>query len=407
MNSKTPFEDEVLARALRGQVDGLTEAPFTVDDIAGRAGRIRRNRRAAAAAGLAAAVAAIALPASLMSGGVLDRSDAPDAATQVPSPTQAADLGPVAETLDFSISGLETGAAPGVGWVEEGVAYLPDGTDVVLPSSRGETVRSAAALDDNLVLGTWDDQGNVTVVVTNRDGEILSSDPATGSPVLSEDGTVAAYARPDGTPVLLTNGGLDLRELPTVPAESPMVVAVSGSAPCDGTCTVWVNDVGRDPAAFRVDTTGVTDVTTTTRVNAVHGDRYVGNVSIRDDLFPVDGVWSGSGAEPDWSADSLTGFSPDGRWVVGQFAEGLGASELRILDASTGKPQVTWLRGKPEGATALGDPVWEDDTHLLQVLTQGRDVAIVRFGLDGSMELTGVRQTVDDPTLSTLSLMAG
>ena len=117
--------------------------------------------------------------------------------------------------------------------------------------------------------------------------------------------------------------------------------------------------------------------------------------------------WTGGGAEPDWSADSLAGFSPDGRWVVSQFAEGLGASELVILDAETGEPLVTWRRTTPEGATALGDPVWEDETHVLQVLTQGRDVAIARFGLDGSMELTGVRQTVDDPTLSTLTLMGG
>ncbi|MEZ5091401.1 MAG: hypothetical protein R2740_01385 [Nocardioides sp.] len=50
MNSTTPPEDEVLARALRGQVDGMTEAPFTVGDIAGRAGRIQRRRRVAVVA---------------------------------------------------------------------------------------------------------------------------------------------------------------------------------------------------------------------------------------------------------------------------------------------------------------------------------------------------------------------
>ncbi|MEZ5091400.1 hypothetical protein [Nocardioides sp.] len=91
--------------------------------------------------------------------------------------------------------------------------------------------------------------------------------------------------------------------------------------------------------------------------------------------------------------------------MVGQFSDGLGPTELQVLDAETGQPQVVWQRRAAEGASALGPVVWEDDTHLLQVLAQGRDVEIVRFGLDGSMELTGVSQRINDPTLSTLSLM--
>ncbi len=404
MNSMTPHEDEVLARALRGQVDGLTEAPLTVDDIAGKARRIRRNRRIAGVVG-GVAVAAMALPAGLMSGSVLDRSDAPPVLTQGPSPTQAAEptpspaLEPVPGELAFSIADLPTGEPPQVGWLEDGVAYLSDGSDIVLPSLEGSQARSVTELDANLLLGAWDDQGDVEVVVVTRDGEILSADPATGSPVLSDDGTVAAYTRPDGTPVLLTGDGLEVTELPAAPAETPTISAVVGSAPCADDCTVWLTDVGREVATFRVDAAGATEVTTVSRVRAVQGDRYLGNISIRDGLFTF------GSDEPEWTAEALVGFSPDGRWVVSQFAEGLGSSELLILDAETGEPQVTWRRTTAEGATGLGWPVWEDDTHLLQVLTQGRDVAIVRFGLDGSAELTGVRQTVDDPIDATLSLL--
>lgn len=410
MNSMTPHEDEVLARALRGQVDGLTEAPLTVDDIAGKARRIRRNRRIAGVVG-GVAVAAMALPAGLMSGSVLDRSDAPPVLTQGPSPTQAVEptpspaLEPVPGELAFSIADLPTGEPPQVGWLEDGVAYLSDGSDIVLPPLDGRDARTVTELGANLLLGAWDDQGDVEVVVVTRDGEILSADPAAGSPVLSDDGTVAAYTRPDGTPVLLTGDGLEVTELPAAPAETPTISAVVGSAPCADDCTVWVTDVGRKLATFRVDADGATEVTTVSRVRAVQGDRYLGNISIRDDLFPVDGLFTFGSDEPEWTAEALVGFSPDGRWVVSQFAEGLGSSELLILDAETGEPQVTWRRTTAEGATGLGWPVWEDDTHLLQVLTQGRDVAIVRFGLDGSAELTGVRQTVDDPIDATLSLL--
>lgn len=407
MNSMTPHEDDVLARALRGQVDGMTEAPLTFDDIAGRAGVIRRRRRVAVASGVVAAVAAVVIPTAVLSGGTLNRSEELPPATSVPSAI-ASTLQPVPDALELSISGLTTGAAPRAGWVEGDTAHLADGSAVTLPTlASGATISSLAELDDNLVLGTRDDRGNAGIVVATRGGGIVTTDRSTGRPVLSADSTVAAYVRPDGTPVLLTDGGQATQELPSVTAGTPYLVAVSGSAPCDGGCTVWVNDVGRKTAAYRVDADGVSTVTTTTRVNAVSGDRYLGNVSLRDDLFPVDGVWTGDAAAPGWTADSLIGFSPDGRWVVGQFFEGLGGGDLVIYDAETGQPQVQWGRTQAVDATALAPPVWEDETHLVQLLTQGRDVVIARYGLDGSLELTGVGQQVSDPTLGTLFLAEG
>jgi hypothetical protein len=407
----TPLEDEVLARALRGQVDGLTEAPFTVGDVAGRARRIRRSRRIAGVVG-GVAVAAMALPAGLMSGSMFDRSDAPPVLTQGPSPTQeaeptdSAELTPVPEELDLSITGLPTGEPPQVGWFEDdGVVYLSDGSNLVLPSLEdphaGTTVTELGA---NLVLGISDNEhADREVVVVTRDGEILSSDPADGSPVLSEDGSAAAYVRPGGTPVVLTNGGLDSQTLERTPAKTPVIVALTGSS-CPTDCTVWVDDVTGRPSSYRVDSTGVSEVRTTTLVGAAHGDRYLGRLSLRD-TYTVDGLWTGDATEPDWQAENLVGFSSDGQWVVSQLSDGLGGVDLLILDAETGEPQVAWRKTTAQGATALGEPVWEDGTHLLQVLSQGRDVVIARFGLDGSLELTGVRQRVNDPMEATLSLV--
>ncbi len=89
MNSMTPHEDDVLARALRGQVDGMTEAPLTFDDVTGRAGVIRRRRRLAVATGVVAAVAAVVIPTAVLSGGDLNRSDEPPPGTSAPSASPA------------------------------------------------------------------------------------------------------------------------------------------------------------------------------------------------------------------------------------------------------------------------------------------------------------------------------
>ena len=82
-------------------------------------------------------------------------------------------------------------------------------------------------------------------------------------------------------------------------------------------------------------------------------------------------------------------------------ADNVYAYECTLEDAAKATGEA-WVIG-----AALGPVVWEDDTHLLQVLAQGRDVEIVRFGLDGSMELTGVGEQVKDPTLRTVSLIGG
>lgn len=400
MNIQNSHEDDLLARVLHGRVDGMSQAPLSFDDIAAKAHTIRRRRRVVAAGAVAAAVAAIAIPAAVLSGGGgTSRSEPP----VVDNP-----LRPVPGVLELSTAGLPIGDAPRVAWVDGGTIHLPASGTVPVPGVLdGLTVSSLALLGDHLVLGSRDDEGNAAVTVTTRGGDVVTQDQASGDPTLSADGTIAAYVRPDGTPVLLTGGDPVGQELPRVPVETPLMVAVSGSAPCERTCTVWVNDGGRTATAWRVDSAGATRITTTGRVNAVRGDRYIGILGLREDLFPIDGVFTGGASEPDWQAEALKAFSPDGLWVIRQFSEGLGASELAVLDAETGEPQVQWQRTAAEGATALGDPVWEDETHLVQLLTQGREVVIARFGLDGTFELTGVSQQVDDPTLSTLFLAAG
>ena len=76
MNSTNDDEGRRLRDALHGQVDSMTEAPLSLDDVSARAHRIRRNRMVTAGVGIAAAVAII-VPAGLMAGGAFQRSEDP------------------------------------------------------------------------------------------------------------------------------------------------------------------------------------------------------------------------------------------------------------------------------------------------------------------------------------------
>ncbi len=89
-------------------------------------------------------------------------------------------------------------------------------------------------------------------------------------------------------------------------------------------------------------------------------------------------------------------FSRDGRYVIGtDTGDGAGPRDLAVLDAHGGDVLVEFEQPR-DGRLTLGDPVWEDDEHVLATVTDGLDSKVVRFGLDGSMEVASGTVQVDD-----------
>ena len=83
-------------------------------------------------------------------------------------------------------------------------------------------------------------------------------------------------------------------------------------------------------------------------------------------------------------------FSPDGKHLLGteSYYDGEGNSELVILDAGSGKV-VLDLRVAGFGTEKQGvirQMMWEDDSHVLALVREGNEFAVVRIGLDGERE---------------------
>lgn len=397
MNSMTPHEDEVLARALRGQVDGLTEAPLTVDDIAGKARRIRRNRRIAGVVG-GVAVAAMALPAGLMSGSVLDRSDAPPVLTQGPSPTQAVEPtdttepSPLPASRPLDVSDLETGAPPALAYAtvpadgSEGTLHTRDGREVQLPGS----VSHFAPLDWTTLVQVWDATANEELLYLMADnGDLVEPWPLDGGFAVSAGGNVAAWTDPDGeVHVTMSSGEGGVRALATVPGAPFRTAGVLGEDCREGStdCTVIVVSLARQARTYAVTAEGVAEVTSV-RGATTGSDELVGGVVSTSDTGTCSRLLRDL-TEQLWRTcdHRLTDFAPDGAHLIGlpAYADGLGPTELAILDATDGSPVQSWIGTR--GSATYFDEVWEDDAHVLVVTYQRGEWAVVRLGLDGSME---------------------
>jgi hypothetical protein len=189
--SNDHWESE-MGRELGERARSLDDAPFSLDQVKGRAARIKRNRRLAAA-GTVLAVAAVSVPVSVLAGqGLTGRTDG-----DVPPASQSSD------PTGITTTATEQGGS-GVG-----VDYLEDRTWV---RSEGEPVRlgsaySGGVLLDDLLVGVRndDDTGVKTLEVVDTDGEVVETvRGVAAAPVGNDEGTALAYLTTEGDLVVRT-----------------------------------------------------------------------------------------------------------------------------------------------------------------------------------------------------------
>jgi hypothetical protein len=400
MNSITPHEDDVLARALRGQVDGMTQAPLTFEAITGRAGIIRRRRRAAVAGGVAAAVAAIAIPTAILSGGGLARSDEPQIATNsptdsptesvtpTPAPTATESAPPVNALTPFDLAGIPTGAGPALAYVDGRTLHRAGGSTVRLPAPVWSLARAG---DRYLALAATGTDAYSPVLLIGSDGAVADTGDATRSLAGSSSGLTAAYATADGEIRTFWSEG-DLTLSSPQDTSSPVVRAVIGEGSCAetaGGCQVFylgargvrmIDSQGTDaPIAGKTKELSAATSTSGRWVAAVERSASDSG-SCWDVVDPDSTVWG--------SCDlAVSGFSPDAAYAVASdsYFDGFGPSDLAIVDASDGTVLVHLGATEQSQVTAF-DPVWEDSEHVLTVVYHAGEWSVVRVGVDGSLE---------------------
>ena len=83
---------------------------------------------------------------------------------------------------------------------------------------------------------------------------------------------------------------------------------------------------------------------------------------------------------------TLEDLSPDGSLVIGYPDEGIPSyRRLTVLDARSGDKVVEFDGGS---LGTVVESAWEDDGHVLAVVQQDNRQAILRLGLDGTVERT-------------------
>ena len=376
----TPQHDQ-LTRALAREAEqfhGRGGTELEIGQVLARAGEIRRGRRMRASLLMAACVLAIVAPVGIVA---LDH----DTSRREPTPArQVQDRSPV------RLAGLEHGDQPHTGYAEAGQFNLSSGSFGI--ARKGQTVAAVAQVGSSVLVATRDDQGELTAhVVDDQGGTDGTTWPMQGSFATSPDGQVAAFVQPDGTPILVR--AHDRRTLSPVRGKGAFTAAaISGldcTAPNPGGCTVWIDVDGQAPTVWRAYASGTTqqlDTDLRSVVDVADGGRAAGVVSVSDG-----GSCSKVGVLGDadlWQTCDrrLISFSPDGRHVLASaaYADGMGDTQLAVLDAATGKPTLDLQAADGDVITQM---VWEDDSHVLAVVFEGGRWGVVRIGLDGRREL--------------------
>jgi hypothetical protein len=386
-----------LTRRLEREADQFARRGGTTLDLSqvlDRAGEIRRGRRMRATMVMAACVLAIAVPTVLVA---VNRDT-----THEPTPAPA----PKVDTSPITLTDLKTGAQPKGGWFQGEIWHGPDGRESQWTQA---TVTGVATVGDALLVSTSDPEGQRANLVPSASDEAqpVKTWPMEGGFAVSAGGKVGAFVKPDGTPVVVQDGGRTTYTMPKIPRGSGFsAVAVTGEdckeTATNGGCTVWVNSSGVKPGSWVSTSHGFADRASTRllRVADVVVGRYVaGTTQVTDDgscseVEPTDSE------TPLWTTceHRFLSFSPDGTHLVASaaYGDGFGDTELSVLDSETGG-SVLDLRATDRAA--ITQMVWEDDGHLLATVFEQNRWAVLRIGLDGHREYAVPPIAGDDSSL--------
>jgi hypothetical protein len=370
-----------LGRQLHDLVDHRHDAPLALGDVRGRAGRIRRNRRLAVTAGVAAALAVI-VPTAFLAGGGLSRSQEPDP-VRPPGEERAA------VHTRLTLDGVPRGDAPGIEYFTANGVVLPDeglaeqelSWQALIPSEAdGGWLAYGPAKDDvRYLTEEFDEQGGSSAgaeVVTNADRSYAAwtaSEPGAQTLLLhstTESGAGTSWpfdASPPVEPVGVLGDDRVLFET-TNQRTGEVTVQIAES---DGSISAFA-DVA-DAVAVSAD--GLVSVLTRSNPD---GSACFGIVDTTADPTAV--AW-------ETCDHSLGAFSPDGRYVLAgpAYRSGAGDLTLAVLDARTHREVATFDQPR-NGQVTIGQKAWESDDSALAFVSDGPKQALLRFGVDGTLE---------------------
>lgn len=313
------------------------------------------------------------------------------------APLTLALLGPSAQAQEqqapkktiFDVSDLETGAPPALVWTET------DGDKTTIHGPAGETpvdgvVDAVAPMGSGYVVQTIDG-ARATTRFVGADGTPGRSSWRSGYGLAtSPDGEAVAFTTRRGGVKVIDQDGDRVLSMPKIPSKEfgAPVHVTNGYCKEDETsngCAVLVNSTKRRES-WVVSSHGIVDITGFKAVSTGSG-RWAGGITRFSDTGTCSAMLRNQRARWKTCDNMFSDISPDKQHVLGTpaYADGFGPTKLDVLDLRTGEPMNSFVSTR-KAFTTYFDEVWEDPTHLLVVTYQGEEFAVVRLGLDGSME---------------------
>lgn len=430
--------NDELTRELRNHSEDVGGHPIDFDSVRRTARGIQRRRRIAGGVA-AAAVLAVVVPAGMAASNSLDLGQQPagqptttvpvttpdSSATEPtateeptpskPQPTQTAS-GPTqtssqptssttptppadpnaGKTVDLTAAGAVRGADPAITYIDEQTLLLPDGESIDLGANYFEIAPHRSG---------WIALGSDRLFFLDADGTVQDSAATTGeSLAINADGDYVAYALQNGVVKLAPTSDAGETYTFNLDALGPITPAAVGEVNTENAeplCVVFYNAEGREPEAKLASCHGIVEtVAPIQNVTGFASDGALAGFVSFSDTGSCSQVRNGDSTRAKrWQTCdfSLDRFSPDGRYVLARSAyfDGLGDSQVTILDAQTGDVVVSYQR--PRNSPLFVEGIaWEDSSHALTTVYEDGAWHILRLDLDGKIEAASSAVKADE-----------
>ncbi|CUR61016.1 exported hypothetical protein [metagenome] len=292
----------------------------------------------------------------------------------------------------FDVRDLSQGAPPAIAWTERRsgrtVIHGAGGTTTPVPNN----VVAFAPMGSGFVVQTALNRPT-TVRWVAADGTPGRREWRTGYGLaVSPLGEVVAFAgRAGKVRTIDQDGDRVLRFNPVPITGTAHAVTVSGESCKEGEgdpgtgCSIAVNGPHR---AFYTSSHGIVDRVPHVRLATTGRGRWMGGITSSSDFGSCSAMMRSWRVKWRTCDNQLSDIAPDNGHVLGTpaYADGFGPKVLDVLATADGSVARTFTYARNEHSATYFDEVWEDAEHVLVVTYQDGEWAVVRLGVDGSME---------------------
>lgn len=302
---------------------------------------------------------------------------------------QSAERSRPAPTTLFDVSDLETGAPPALAWSERRsgrtVIHGTTGTSTPAPNNLDAFV----PMPSGFVVQT---AGNrpVTTRWLSADGTLGTREWRTGYGLaVSAQGKAVGFAGKRGRVWTIDDDGYRVLSYRPVPITGTgHAVAVRGEdckeSDVSTGCSVYVNGA----RGWYTSSHGIVDRAPRMRLVSTGRGRWLGGITRISDTGTCSVMLRNGRARWRTCDNRFSDIAPDDAHVLGlpAYGDGFGPTTLDLLATADGSTVRTFRSPDHGAVTTYFDEVWEDAQHVLVVTYSDEEWAVVRLGVDGSME---------------------